>query len=83
MTTRESPSFKAVCFTIEGLNSFARVHLFNYLYFFMRDRFGFSDKDNLALAALIGLIYTVRRLAGRTIRAAAAAISPRSKSVSA
>jgi predicted MFS family arabinose efflux permease len=44
-------------FVIEGLNSFATVLYFNYLYFFMRVRFGFSDKDNLALAALLGFIY--------------------------
>jgi predicted MFS family arabinose efflux permease len=49
--------FRAVCYTIEGLNSFATVIYFNYLYFFFRDRFGFDNKQNLALAALIGLIY--------------------------
>jgi predicted MFS family arabinose efflux permease len=45
------------CFVIEGLNSFATVLYFNYLYFFMQARFGFSDKGNLALAALLGFIY--------------------------
>jgi len=50
--------FRAACYTIEGLNSFATVIYFNYLYFLFRDRFGFNDKQNLALAALIGLIYT-------------------------
>src|ERR1035437_5766656 len=50
--------FRAACYTIEGLNSFAVVIYFNYLYFLFRDRFGFNDKQNLALAALIGLIYT-------------------------
>jgi predicted MFS family arabinose efflux permease len=50
--------FRAACYTIEGLNSFATVIYFNYLYFFFRDRFGFDNKHNLALAALIGLIYT-------------------------
>ena len=48
---------RAVCYTIEGLNSFATVIFFNYLYFLLRDRFGFNDKQNLALASLIGLIY--------------------------
>ena len=48
---------RAVCYTIEGLNSFATVIFFNYLYFLFRDRFGFNDKENLALASLIGLIY--------------------------
>jgi predicted MFS family arabinose efflux permease len=49
--------FRTLCYTIEGLNSFATVIFFNYLYFLFRDRFGFNDKDNLALASLIGLIY--------------------------
>ena len=51
--------FLAACYTIEGLNSFATVIYFNYLYFFFRDKFGFDNKHNLALAALIGLIYTL------------------------
>jgi len=51
--------FKIVCFTIEGLNSFATILFFNYLYFFMRDQFGFGDKSNLLLAALLGLTYTI------------------------
>src|SRR5882724_9557538 len=51
--------FHFLCYTIEGLNSFATVIYFNYLYFFFRDQFAFDNKHNLALAALIGLIYTV------------------------
>jgi len=39
------------------MNSFATVLYFNYLYFFMRDRFGFDNKHNLALAAFLGFIY--------------------------
>jgi predicted MFS family arabinose efflux permease len=50
--------FRAACYTLEGMNSFATVIFFSYLYFFFRDQFGFSDRQNLALAALIGLIYT-------------------------
>lgn len=46
------------CFVIEGLNSFATILYFNCLYFFMQQRFGFSDKGNLTLAALLGLTYT-------------------------
>ena len=49
--------FRTVCYAVEGLNSFATVIYFNYLYFLFRDRFGFNDRQNLALAALIGLIY--------------------------
>ncbi len=49
--------FKLACFVIEGLNSFSTILYFNYLYFLMHAKFGFSDQQNLALAALIGLIY--------------------------
>jgi predicted MFS family arabinose efflux permease len=51
--------FRAGCYTLEGLNSFAVVIYFNYLYFFFRDHFGFSDRQNLLLAAGIGLVYTI------------------------
>ncbi len=51
--------FRAACYFIEGLNSFAVVIYFNYLYFYFRDQFGFNDRQNLLLAALIGLVYTV------------------------
>ena len=57
MSTRESRQFKTVCFAIEGMSSFS-VSLYSYyIYFLMRDRFGFSGRDNLAFAALNGLIY--------------------------
>jgi predicted MFS family arabinose efflux permease len=55
VTTRE---IKTAYFTIEGLNSFATVLYLNYLYFLTRDRFDFGNKRNLALAALLGLVYT-------------------------
>jgi predicted MFS family arabinose efflux permease len=42
---------------LEGLNSFATVYYFYYLYFFMQKGFGFSNKANLALAALNGGTY--------------------------
>lgn len=50
---------KVVRFTIEGLNSFATILYFNYLYFLMRAEFSFNDRQNLELAALLGLIYAV------------------------
>jgi len=56
MTSYQKMKFS--CFTLEGLNSFATVLYFNYLYFFMQDKFGFDNKRNLALAALLGLVYT-------------------------
>jgi MFS family permease len=55
MTLRQIIKF--TCFTLEGLNSFATVFYFNYLYFLMRDDFGFGNKRNLAVAASLGLIY--------------------------
>src|SRR5271154_2807960 len=57
MTSHQKIKFS--CFTLEGLNSFATVLYFNYLYFFMRDRFGFDNKHNLAFAAFLGLVYTI------------------------
>jgi predicted MFS family arabinose efflux permease len=58
MSTRESRQFKTICFAIEGMSSFAVAFYSYYVYFFMRDQFGFSGRDNLAFAALNGLIYT-------------------------
>jgi predicted MFS family arabinose efflux permease len=57
MTPKQKSSF--VSYTIEGLNSFATILFFNYLYFFMRDRFDFGDRRNLLLAAWLGLTYTI------------------------
>jgi predicted MFS family arabinose efflux permease len=51
--------FRAGCYVIEGINSFATVIYCNYLYFFFRDKFGFSDRGNLLLAALAGLVYAI------------------------
>ncbi|MEI9863428.1 MAG: MFS transporter [Limisphaerales bacterium] len=51
--------FRVACFSIEGMNSFATILYFNYLYFLMRAKFGFSDQQNLMLAALLGLIYAL------------------------
>ena len=49
--------FQTVCFVIEGLNSFALVLYNTYLFFYLQKRFGFHDRDNLLVAALLGLIY--------------------------
>jgi MFS family permease len=49
--------FQTACFVIEGLNSFALVLYNSYLFFYLRARFGFHDRDNLLVAALLGLIY--------------------------
>jgi predicted MFS family arabinose efflux permease len=61
--------FRAACYTIEGINSFATVIFFNYLYFYFRDRFGFNDRQNLELAAFIGIVYVFASLsAGKFAR---------------
>jgi predicted MFS family arabinose efflux permease len=59
MITPKSHLFKIACFTLGGVGSFAVSFYFYYFYFFMRDQFGFSSKDNLALAALNGFIYII------------------------
>ena len=46
-----------LCYAIEGLNSFGTVLYFTYLYFLLRDKFGFDNRSNLAVAALLGLVY--------------------------
>lgn len=46
-----------LCYTIEGLNSFSTTIYFTYIYFLLRDHFGFDNKANLAVAALLGLVY--------------------------
>lgn len=50
---------KAGCFVLEGLNSFATSFYFYYLFFYMQRQFGFGNQQNLALAALNGLIYAL------------------------
>jgi predicted MFS family arabinose efflux permease len=57
MTIKKGRRFKAACFTLEGVGSFSVSFYFYYVYFLMRDHFGFDGKQNLAFAALIGLIY--------------------------
>ena len=59
MTTDRGYGVKAVYFTFEGLSSFSTSLYSYYVYFLMRDEFGFGNKGNLAFAALNGLIYTI------------------------
>ncbi|NGO40097.1 MFS transporter [Limisphaera ngatamarikiensis] len=49
----------AVYYTVAGLNSFATVLYFYYLYFFTRETFGFENRHNLWLAALQGGVYAL------------------------
>ena len=55
MTHRQ---LKAGYFTLAGLNTLAASYYFNYLFFFLRDRFGFGNRENLWTSALCGFIYT-------------------------
>ena len=54
-----SRRLKTGYFILEGLNSFATVYYFYYLYFFMRQQYGFGNQANLALAALSGGSYAL------------------------
>ena len=58
-SVNSSQKRQTLCFTIEGLNSFGTVLYFTYLYFLLHQRFGFNDKKNLAVAALLGLCYAL------------------------
>lgn len=57
MSVKKGIRFQSICFVIEGLNSFALVLYNSYLFFYLRSRFGFQDRDNLVVAALLGLVY--------------------------
>jgi predicted MFS family arabinose efflux permease len=52
------PRLKNIYFLIAGLHCYAATFYFNYLFFLLRDRFGFDNRDNLMVGALHGLIYT-------------------------
>ena len=55
MTHRQ---LKAGYFTLAGMNTVATSYFFNYLFFFLRDHFGFGNRQNLWVSALHGFIYT-------------------------
>ena len=59
MSARRGFRFQSMCFTIEGLNSFSIVLYSYYLFFYLRSHFNFHDRDNLLVAALLGLVYLV------------------------
>ena len=54
MTHRQ---LKTGYFALAGLNTIASSYYFNYLFFFLRDQFGFGNKENLCISALHGLVY--------------------------
>ena len=51
--------FKTGVFALTALNTFATTFYFNYLFFFLRDHFGFANRQNLWVSALHGLVYIV------------------------
>src|SRR5579859_990696 len=59
-----SRRLKAGYFVLEGLNSFATVYYFYYLYFFMQKEYGFGNQANLMLAALNGATYALMAWVG-------------------
>ncbi|HEX4350275.1 MAG TPA: hypothetical protein VH251_07800 [Verrucomicrobiae bacterium] len=44
-------------FLLAAMNTVATSYYFNYLFFFLRDQFGFGNRGNLAVSALSGFIY--------------------------
>lgn len=46
-----------VFYLYEGVNAFASVYYSNYIFFYMKEAFGFGDLENLLLAALNGFVY--------------------------
>jgi MFS family permease len=48
---------KITFFGIELINCYAVIFYSNFLFFYMKTRFGFNDLENLLLAALNGFIY--------------------------
>jgi len=54
MTLRQ---LKTGYLALTALNTLASSYFFNYLFFFLRDRFGFGNRENLWVSALHGCIY--------------------------
>jgi predicted MFS family arabinose efflux permease len=50
-------SLKKYYFLLAGLNTLATTWYSNYIFFFLRDHFGFQNRQNLWVSALYGLVY--------------------------
>jgi predicted MFS family arabinose efflux permease len=50
---------KALFYLLELINCYAVVYYSNFLFFYMKATFGFGELENLLLAALNGVVYTV------------------------
>lgn len=51
-------------FALEALNSVSTTFYFYFIYFFMQERFGFGNLENLSIAAGSGFIYTFAAMYG-------------------
>lgn len=56
---RPPPPGKFVYFALTALGTLASSYCFNYLFFFLRDAYGFTDRDNLLVSAMHGAVYVV------------------------
>lgn len=54
MTARQIKTFY---FALAAVNTLATTWFLNYLFFFLHDRFGFDNRQNLWVSALYGLVY--------------------------
>jgi len=52
--TRKS---RTIFFVLEGSNALATSYFNSYVFFLLRDRFGFGNLGNLSVSALVGFIY--------------------------
>jgi len=50
-------SLKKYYFILACLNTLATTWYSNYIFFFLRDHFGYENRQNLWVSALYGLIY--------------------------
>jgi predicted MFS family arabinose efflux permease len=48
---------KTTFFVLEGLNALATSYFYGYVFFLLRDRFGFGNLGNLSVAAVGGFVY--------------------------
>jgi len=52
-----SPRVKTGVFVLEALNSFAVILYLTYIFFYLRDRFGFGNLENLTFCTVHGALY--------------------------
>lgn len=63
------PVNKTGVFVVEGLNALSLAFYFLFLFFFMQDRFGFGNMENLLLGGYGGFLYMVASfVCGKTSR---------------